>query len=140
MFNKVYLQGNIVSDIELKTSKSGTVYSKNSIAVSNIENGNKITEYFDIVLFNRTAGIFNSRFTKGDNIIIEGVLKQEKWEKENKKYSRVLIYVDNIIYTFNKKERKEEAPQIEDKKEIIPTNKNSPEILKEEIGDQAVPF
>ncbi len=138
MFNKVYLQGNIVSDIELKTSKSGTVYSKNSIAVSHMENGNKVTEYFDIVLFNKTAGSFNSHFSKGDNIIIEGILKQEKWEKEDKKFSRVLVYVDNLIYTFNRKEKKNKITT--DDKETKTATQNTSEILKEEIDDQDVPF
>jgi len=151
MLNKLYIQGNIVQDTELKVSDNGTVYSKNSLAVSKTKNGTKTTEYFDIVVFDKVAASFTSKFVKGDNIIVEGYLKQDKWEKDGQKHSKVYAGVENIIYTFNKKDRTEKLENDSEKasfdakdinsesKKSIPV-KNTSEILKKEESDEDVPF
>ena len=72
--------------------------------------------FFDFKAFNYTATKLSSQAQKGSKIAIEGVLKQDKWEDDNGKHSKVIVYAESveIIAEQPKQEKQEETPQQEE--------------------------
>jgi single-strand DNA-binding protein len=95
-FNRVMLMGNITRDIELRYLPSGMAVSEFSIAVNEKRKGSDgqwIDEanFFEIVLYGRTAEVASEYLSKGSPIFIEGRLRHETWEKDGQKRSKVRI-------------------------------------------------
>jgi single-strand DNA-binding protein len=95
-FNRVILMGNLTRDIELRYLPSGTAVSEFSIAVNDrrkTSDGQWVADpsFFDIVLYARTAEVASEYLSKGSPVLIEGRLKQDTWEKEGQKRSRVKV-------------------------------------------------
>ncbi len=113
--NKIYLTGRITKDIELKGNENK--FLSNTIAVydGKDRNNNDITYFFDFKAFNYVANKLSSQAQKGSKIAIEGVLKQDKWEDDNGKHSKYMIYAESveIIQEQPKQEKQEETQQDE---------------------------
>ena len=98
--NQVIVIARMVANAELKYTNSGTPLSKFSVAVNRrIKQGDQWTEeasFFTVVLWGKQAEAINQYLTKGKQIGIIGQLKQNRWEKDGHKRSRVEIVADNI--------------------------------------------
>ena len=113
--NKIYLTGRITKDIELKGNENK--FLSNTIAVydGKDKNNQDITYFFDFKAFNYTANKISSQAQKGVKIAIEGVLKQDKWEDDNGKHSKIVIYAESVeIIQDYKQEKQEEITQADD--------------------------
>lgn len=97
--NRVVLGGFLARDIELKHTQGGLAIGKGAISVTKkIKDKEPETSFFEFVCFGRWAEISADSSRKGDKVIIEGELKQERWEKDGQKHSRVVV-IANQIYT-----------------------------------------
>lgn len=67
-----------------------------SVAVNDGYGENKTVSYFDVVYWGKPAESIKAYITKGKQLAIDGRLKQDRWEKDGNKYSRVYIIADNI--------------------------------------------
>lgn len=54
-------------------------------------------QFVDVVAWGRSAEIVRDYTKKGSTILVEGRLKQETWEREGEKRSRVKIVVDRVV-------------------------------------------
>ncbi len=94
--NKVILMGNIGSDPEIQTLEGGIKLAKFRLATTEgikDKNGNRITEWHNIVAW-RFLGEFCEKYVrKGDLIFIEGRLRTHSWTdpKENKHYKTEVV-------------------------------------------------
>lgn len=52
--------------------------------------------YFNITIWGKTAENLKPYLTKGKQICVEGHLKQDRWEKDGQKQSRVSVVADNV--------------------------------------------
>ena len=52
--------------------------------------------YFNITIWGKTAENLKPYLTKGKQICVEGHLKQDRWEKDGQKQSRVTIVADQV--------------------------------------------
>jgi single-strand DNA-binding protein len=100
--NSVNIVGNLTRDPELKYTQSGKSVCNLSIANNRIfsKNNEKVTEvsYFDIEVWGVVAENCAKYLTKGRGIIVEGRLKQDRWEKDGKTQSRVRILANSIHF------------------------------------------
>jgi len=100
--NSVNMMGNLTRDPELKYTNSGKSVCNMSIAINRIytKNGEKVTEvsYFDIEVWGVIAENCAKYLTKGSGIIVEGRLKQDRWEKDGKMQSRVRIAANSVHF------------------------------------------
>ena len=100
--NSVNIMGNLTRDPELKTIPSGKSVCSLSIANNRIysKNGERVTEvsYFDIEVWGAVAENCAKYLKKGSGIIVEGRLRQDRWEKDGKTQSRVRITANNIHF------------------------------------------
>ena len=117
--NKVQILGTITRDIDLQYAPSGTAIAKLGIAVNKryTSNGEKKEEvsYFNCVAFGKTGENINQYFQKGSRILISGELKEDRWEKDGQKQSRVSILIDgfDFIDKNNSAPNPKQAPKVE---------------------------
>ena len=111
--NSVNIMGNLTKDPEIKSTPSGKSVCSMSIANNRIftKNGQRATEvsYFDVEVWGQAAENFAKYLKKGSGIIVEGRLKQDRWEKDGKTQSRVRISANSVH--FMPKRADEGAPQ-----------------------------
>lgn len=105
MINSVNLAGNITRDPEMRSTMNGTSVMAFSIAVNERrKNGAGQWEdyananYFDCTMFGTRAEKLASFLKRGTKVCITGRLKQERWEKDGKKHSKVSVIVDELEF------------------------------------------
>lgn len=84
--NNVSMVGRISTDLELKTTKNGKEFINFSIAINRknkTADGEKITDFFNVVAWQNNATFINTYFSKGDLIAIQGELQTQKYEDKN---------------------------------------------------------
>jgi len=100
--NSVNMMGNLTRDPELKYTPSGKTVCSLSIANNRVytSNGQKTTEvsYFDVEVWGAPAENCAKYLTKGSGLIVEGRLKQDRWEKDGKTQSRVRIVANSVHF------------------------------------------
>lgn len=98
--NKVILIGRLTRDAELKYNTKGTAIAVVSLAsnrsVKKQDNWETEVSYFDGNIYGRMAESLKPCLTKGKMILIAGHLKQDRWEKDGQKFSRIKIEVEEV--------------------------------------------
>ena len=95
--NVVALVGCLGRDPETKYFDSGTVVTKFSIAVNRPKkDGVQEADWFDCEAWGKTAEFATNYIKKGYRISIAGSLKQEKWERDGEKRSKVIVRIDRL--------------------------------------------
>lgn len=101
--NKVIEIGRVTRDIDERAfayTNNGVARLNVSIAVNSSRkvNGEWTDEvsYFDVVIWGKTAENLRAYITKGKQLAVEGRLKQDRWEKDGVKASRVYIMAENV--------------------------------------------
>jgi single-strand DNA-binding protein len=94
-YNRVVIVGNLTRDVELRYTPSGTAVTDIALAVNDRikKNDQWVDEvnFFDVTLWGRTAEVAGEYLSKGSSVLIEGKLKQDRWEQEGKTRSKVKI-------------------------------------------------
>lgn len=94
-FNRVVLVGNLTRDVELRYIPSGTAVTDISLAVNErVKKNDQWVEeanFFDVTLWGRTAEVAAEYLSKGSSVLIEGRLKQDKWEQDGQKKSKIKV-------------------------------------------------
>ena len=98
--NCVQLIGRLTRDIEVRQTNGGTTVGKISIAVGDkIKRGDSwedTVSFFDVTLWGKTADSLAQYLVKGKQIAVTGKLKQETWEKDGQRHSKVSVNADSI--------------------------------------------
>ena len=98
--NKVVEIGRLTQDAKVSFITNGTPKCEISIAVNrSVKKGNDWVDevsYFNVTIWGKTAQNLEKYLKKGTQICVEGYLKQDRWEKDGQKQSRVVIVADNI--------------------------------------------
>lgn len=101
MANSVILTGRITKDLELKPAGQ-TQVTNFSIAVDNPFKKDDAS-FFDIVAFGKTAELLNNYCGKGSKILIEGNLKQDRFQdKQGNNRSAVRVIANRIEFLDSK--------------------------------------
>ncbi len=98
--NHVVLVGNLTRDAEMKVTNTGLVIVKLSLAVNRrVKKGDAWQDeanFFDAVYMGKAAEAVHQYLSKGKQVGIQGELRQDRWEQEGQKRSRVEIFVTNL--------------------------------------------
>ena len=62
------------------------------------------TSFFDVTIFGKTAENLKPYLTKGTQIAVDGYLKQDRWEKDGQKFSRIGIIANSVQLCGGKKD------------------------------------
>ena len=107
-FNRVILIGNLVRDIEIRhTTNTKMAVCQNAIAVNDRRKnaaGEWVdeTSFIDLTFFGRTAELVGQFLTKGSPIFVERKLKQDTWEKDGQKRSKIHVIVERMQFLGGK--------------------------------------
>lgn len=107
-FNTCTLIGNLTRNPEIKYTQSGTPVANLSLAVNRkFKQGDEMREevdYFDVVVFGRTAENVTQYTSKGSAILAHGRLQQRRWETEDgQKRSKVEVVAEKINFLSSPK-------------------------------------
>lgn len=98
--NSVFLIGRLTRDMVLEYLQSGTAVGKISLAVNrSVKKNDQWTDeasFFDVSLFGKQAESLNQSLVKGKQVAVTGMLKQDRWEKEGQKFSRVTVVASRV--------------------------------------------
>lgn len=114
--NKVILIGNLGKDPELRKTKTGKSVANFSIATYEKQGEEKITQWHNIVAWEKTADNCAKYLAKGRQVYVEGKLQTSTYETDSgEKRMKVEVVAHNVVFlagrdksTENKKD--DDAP------------------------------
>ena len=99
-YNKVPLLGRLTRALDLKQTPTATAIAAVSPArtrsTKKQDNWETEVSYFDANIYGRMAENLKPYLIKGKMILIGGHLKQDRWEKDGQKFSRIKIEVEEV--------------------------------------------
>ena len=102
--NLVILKGRLTKSPTLLFGKSGTGYTSINVAVDRYsKDKDSNADFINWTAFGKTAELIAERFTKGQEIIIEGNLKVDVFEKEEKKQYKTSVMIERVEFCGSKK-------------------------------------
>lgn len=96
--NNCCIIGNLTKNPETTTANDLTI-TKFSVAVNDYKDE---TSFFDFAAFGKSAEFIRDHFTKGKSIAVVARAKQERWEKDGQKRSKVVFYVERAMFCGSK--------------------------------------
>jgi single-strand DNA-binding protein len=146
----VILKGNTTRDVEVRYTPKGTAVAEVGVAVNRrwtTDEGEKKEEvsFFDVTFWGRTAEVANQYVHKGDAVLIEGRLLQQRWDdRETGKGRSKVVVVCNQLHLLGTKpksegqaEPREDYNQAHEPAPAKPAGKTEPENPPE---DDNIPF
>ena len=108
MLNRIIIMGRLTKDPELRRTQSGTAVTSFSVAVDRdfkSQNGEKETDFIDVVAWRSTAEFVCQYFSKGRMAVVEGRLQMRDWKDQNGNNRRVAeIVADNVYFGDSKRD------------------------------------
>ena len=108
MLNRITMTGRLVADPELRRTQSGVAVTSFRIANDrdfSSKDGEKETDFFDVVAWRAMAEFICTYFTKGRLITVDGRLQTRPWtdRDKNKRIAHEIV-VDNAYFGDSKRE------------------------------------
>ncbi len=106
MFNRIILIGRLTRDPEIRYTPAGIAVATVPIAVnSRYRQGDDLKEetlFIDAVVFGKQAETCTQYLNKGRMVLVEGRLRERRWEHEGQKRSKVEVIANNIRFLSKK--------------------------------------
>ena len=141
MINSVVLAGNVVADPESRNTNSGKAIASFRLAVNNPINDKEVL-YIDVDTWEKQAEFIVNYVKKGSSVSVIGRLKQDSWEKEGKKFSKILVVAERVNFIGGKKKDAEAvandeapAPAPVAKPSAKPAYKQAPKATNQDYDD-----
>lgn len=95
--NMVTLEGRMTKEAEVKQTEKSAIATF-TIAVNHFDSRTKeeVPSFFDIKCFAHNANYVGKYGAKGAKIVVAGEARQERWEHEGQKRSKIVFYANNI--------------------------------------------
>lgn len=106
MLNRIDIMGRCVADPELRRTTNGTAVCSFAIACERDfkgKDGNKETDFVDVVAYRNTAEFVEKYFSKGRMAVASGRLQIRSWtDKDGNKRKTAEIIADNVYFGDSK--------------------------------------
>ena len=120
-FNLVVIEGRLTADPELRFTQNGTALCSFSIANNNdyVRQNEKQNEvcFVDVTVWSNLAQRCGEYLKKGRRVLLDGRLKQDRWQdKEGKPHSKLCLVCRGVRFLdrYSEEEDDEEAPQAQE--------------------------
>ena len=113
MLNKVFIQGRLVADPELRHTPNGVAVASFRVAVDrdfkDKNTGERQADFINVVAWRATGEFVSKFFSKGRMAIVEGKLQSRNYEDKdgNKRYALEVI-ADNVYFGDSKRDQEPE--------------------------------
>ena len=108
MLNNVTIMGRITKDIELRRTNDGTPVASFTVACERDfkgKNGEKETDFIDVVAWKNTAEFVDKYFAKGRMAVVSGRLQIRTWkDKDGNNRRTAEVVADNVYFGDSKKD------------------------------------
>lgn len=94
--NSVNIAGRLTRDPETRDVGADNKVASFGIAVDGQKKDE--TNFFDVEVWGKTAEIVTGYFKKGSFILVSGRLRQDKWEKDGKTNSKVIVVGERVSF------------------------------------------
>ena len=122
MLNKIIIMGRLTRDPEMRHTQNGTAVASLTLACDRDfkpQNGEKETDFVDVVVWGKTAEFAANYFTKGRMAIVEGRLQVRNWQdKDGNKRKTTEVVADRMYFGDSKQEGKKQLAPADDFCEI----------------------
>ena len=112
--NHVVMVGRLTKDAQVKYTTNGGAVLNYSIAVNrsrkNVDQWTDEASFFDVVSYGKLAEALAHFMTKGQQVAIDGYLKQDRWQQDGQNRSKIVIVAENIQLVGGKKDGGEQNP------------------------------
>lgn len=103
MLNKIFLQGRLTKDPELRTTQNGKPVCSFTLAVDRDYDRGK-ADFVSCVAWNRHAQFVSNYFSRGQMALVTGSLQSRAWtDRENNKRMQWEVQVDGVNFCEGKK-------------------------------------
>lgn len=113
MLNKIIIMGRLTRDPEMRHTQTGTAVASLTLACDRDfkpQNGEKETDFVDVVVWDKTAEFAANYFTKGRMAIVEGRLQVRGWQdKDGNKRKTTEVVADRMYFGDSKQEIKPDS-------------------------------
>lgn len=114
MLNHIDIMGRLTNDPELRRTGSGVAVTSFTLAVDRDfkgSNGEKETDFIDVVAWKNTAEFVDKHFAKGRMAVVSGRLQIRTWkDKDGNNRRTAEVIADNVYFGDSKKEEQENRP------------------------------
>ena len=108
MLNKIIIMGRLTRDPELRRTASSTAVAGFTLAVDRdfkSQNGEKSTDFIDVVAWRNTAEFVAKYFTKGRMAVVEGRLQIRDWkDKDGNNRRSAEVVAENVYFGDSKRD------------------------------------
>ena len=108
MLNKIIIMGRLTRDPELRRTASSTAVAGFTLAVDRdfkSQNGEKSTDFIDVVAWRNTAEFVAKYFTKGRMAVVEGRLQIRDWkDKDGNNLRSAEVVAENVYFGDSKRD------------------------------------
>lgn len=98
--NCVCLVGRLVRDAEFSSTSGGTNTARFALAVNRAKKTDgewkDEVSFIDIVMYGKTTDSLRDRLVKGRQVVIEGSIRQSRWERDGVPHSKVEIVAEKV--------------------------------------------
>lgn len=119
--NQLFLMGNLVSKPEIRSTSTGKKYINFSIGVNKLRKVNETWEstvdFFPIIVWGDSVVKLQPRLEKGVLVLVDGSLRQQKWEKDGVKHSGIGI-IARKVRVLSKTENAAASQQLMDNEDF----------------------
>lgn len=115
MLNRIIIMGRLTASPELKKTQTGVSVCSITVAVDrdHRNDGEKLTDFFEVVAWRQTAEFICNYFGKGKMIIVDGHMQSRKWTDKNGQNRLSLeIEAERIHFADSKSEKKESVEDL----------------------------
>lgn len=116
-FNRVVLLGNLTADPEVRYTASELAIVDVGVAINErVKRGGEYVDevsYIDVTFFGRTAEVAGEYLSKGAPALIEGRLKQERWQTDDgQRRSRVKVIAERLTLLGRRDRKSQQADPV----------------------------
>lgn len=109
MLNKIIVMGRCAADPEMRMTPSGVPVTSVTLAVDRDfkdKNGNKETDWIEVVAWRETAKFLADYFSKGSMAVVSGRLQIRSWtDKDGNKRKTAEVVADSVYFGESKNDR-----------------------------------
>ena len=114
MLNKTIVMGRLTKDVEVRHTQSGNAVASFTIACDRDfkgKNGEKETDWLDVVAWRNTAEFVSKYFSKGSMAVVSGRLQIREWtDRDGNKRRTAEVVADNVYFGESKRRDDGSAP------------------------------
>jgi single-strand DNA-binding protein len=129
ILNDVKIIGNLVNDPEVRFTPKGTPVANFSLASNETyrvdDEKRQITTFVDVQVWGPSAENFGKLVRKGQEVLVEGALRQDHWEDKQTGQNRSKLYVKAERWQFTQYRRQEESTETAPAENTKETKKTS---------------